>query len=180
MSIPADRPYDAIGDAAAADIAGIAAVYAHHVRFGLGTFEEVPPDETEMARRHAQVTALGLPYLVARRGPEILGFAYAGLYRPRSAYRYTTEDSVYVAPGAIRRGVGHALLAEIVARCAAAGYRQMVAVIGDRDNLPSISLHRRSGFHEVGVAAGVGFKAGRWVDTVLMQRALGPGSTCPP
>jgi len=180
LNVPEAPSFFTIEDAAGADLAGIAAIYAHHVLLGLGTFEEVPPDETEMARRHAHVTALGLPYLVAKARRDVVGFAYAGLYRPRSAYRHTTEDSVYVAPSAVRRGVGRALLDSVVDRCAATGYRQMVAVIGDRDNLPSISLHRRTGFHEVGVVVDVGFKAGRWVDIVIMQRALGPGGTCPP
>ena len=160
-----------------ADVAVIAAIYRHHVLNGLASFEEVPPDDAELARRRADVIARGLPYLVATdaAGP-VLGYAYAGPYRPRSAYRFSVEDSVYIAPEAIRRGVGRALLGAVIAACEAAGYRQMVAVIGGRETIPSIRLHQAMGFAHAGILPTVGFKFGRWIDIVLMQRALGAGA----
>jgi phosphinothricin acetyltransferase len=128
-----------------------------------------------LARRRADVLARRLPYLVACDGPTLLGYAYAGPYRTRSAYRHTVEDSVYIAPAAMRRGVGTALLAAVIAACEQAGYRQMIAVIGDSGHEASIGLHRALGFEPAGLLRAVGFKFGRWVDSVLMQRALGPG-----
>lgn len=165
-----------VRDSAEADVAAIAAIYAHHVRHGLASFEEEPPAAAEIGRRRAEVLARALPYLVAS-GPEarVLGFAYAAPYRTRSAYRFTLEDSIYIAPDAARRGIGRALLGELIARCTAAGYRQMMAVIGDSANAGSIGLHERLGFARVGTLPAVGFKHGRWVDSVLMQRALGAG-----
>jgi L-amino acid N-acyltransferase YncA len=167
----------AVRDAAEADIPAITAIYAHHVRNGLGSFEEEPPSQEEIARRHRDVAARHLPYLVGA-SPEglILGYAYAAPYRPRSAYRFSVEDSVYVAPEAGRQGVGRRLLAAVIDRCVEAGYRQMVAVIGDSGNAASIALHERLGFLHIGVLPAVGFKHGRWVDTVVMQRALGDGA----
>jgi len=159
------------------DLAAICAIYAHHVRYGLATFEEEPPDVAELARRRAELLARGLPHLVAELDGAVAGYAYAGPYRPRPAYRHTVEDSVYLAPEHIGRGVGRALLAQLIFACTAAGYRQMIAVIGDSANAPSIGLHAALGFREVGLLRAVGFKLGRWVDTVLMQRALGPGDT---
>ncbi len=150
-------------------------IYGHHVVHGLGTFEEEPPSVWEMIARANAVSAAGLPYLVAEADGEVLGFAHAGPFRTRAAYRYTVEDTVYVAPAAARRGVGRALLGEVVARCGAAGMRQMLAVIGDSDNAASIGLHRALGFTLLGVAREVGFKHGRWVDIVWMQRRLGDG-----
>jgi len=160
------------------DVPAIQAIYAHHVLHGIASFEEEPPDQAEIARRMADVRARGLPYLVAEDRPgsgAILGYAYAGTYRARPAYRFTLEDSVYVLPGKGGKGIGSALLGELIDRCAALGYRQMIAVIGDSANHGSIRLHARHGFREVGVLHSVGFKHGRWVDSVYMQRPLGSG-----
>jgi len=165
-------------DAAAA--AAVTAIYGHHVLHGFGTFEEAPPDAGEIAARIAAVTALGLPYLVAEDAEGVVGFAYAAPFRPRAAYRYTAEDSVYVAPDAVRRGVGRALLARTIADCEALGLRQMMAVIGDSANAASIGLHRALRFTPAGVCRSVGFKHGRWVDTVWMQRPLNGGDGAPP
>jgi phosphinothricin acetyltransferase len=162
------------------DMPAVQAIYADHVRHGFGSFEEEPPELAEMLRRRADMLGRGLPHVVAEADGAILGFAYAGPYRPRSAYRYTVEDSVYVARAALRRGLGRALLAEIVRRCEELGYRQMVAVIGDSGNERSIGVHRALGFAEVGRLPAVGYKLGRWVDIVIMQRALGTGDGTPP
>jgi L-amino acid N-acyltransferase YncA len=174
-----------VRDATPGDAAALAAIYGHHVLNGVGTFEETPPSAEEMVRRQAAVRALGLPYLVAEAeegpGPDrILGFAYAAPFRPRAAYRFTAEDSVYVAPGRIGRGVGRALVAEVVARCEALGLRQLVAVIGGSDNTASIGLHRALGFEMQGVMPALGFKHGRWVDVVSMQKPLNGGANAPP
>jgi L-amino acid N-acyltransferase YncA len=166
--------------AVAADAGAIATIYGHHVEASFGTFEEAPPDATKIAARVAAVTALGLPYVVAEAAGEVVGFAYAAPFRPRAAYRYTAEDSVYVAPAAMRRGTGAALLTEVIAACEALGLRQMMAVIGDSANAPSIGLHRALGFAPAGLCRAVGYKRGRWVDTVWMQRALGAGDRAPP
>jgi phosphinothricin acetyltransferase len=166
--------------AGAADLAAITAIYAHHVRHGLASFEIDPPDAAEIARRHAAVIALGLPYLVAEIDGAIAGYAYAGLYRARPAYRYTVEDSVYIDPAYAGRGVGGGLLAELIAGCVRAGRRQMIAVIGDSANLASIRLHEKFGFQHIGTLPAVGFKFGRWVDSVVMQRALGDGTASAP
>ena len=157
------------------DLAQIAAIYAHHVLTGIASFEEQPPDLAEMTSRRAAIQARGLPYLVAVEDEKVLGYAYAGPYRTRPAYRFTLEDSIYMHPAAGRRGVGTQLLSALIDDCARQGYRQMVAVIGDSDNQASIALHRKLGFQMTGVLRAVGFKFGRWVDSVLMQRALGPG-----
>ncbi|MEQ9558901.1 MAG: N-acetyltransferase family protein [Rhodospirillales bacterium] len=165
-----------IRDAAVADMTAIRDIYAHHVATGGGSFEYDPPDVAEMIRRRAAVADAGYPYILAEDGGgRILGYAYAGAYRPRRAYRYTVEDSVYVAQDAHRRGVGQKLLAELIRRCTEDGYRQMIAVIGDSGNAGSISLHRKMGFREAGIIRNVGFKFGRWLDSVTMQRALGDG-----
>ena len=148
-------------------------IYAHYVLHSLATFEETPPALDEMLLRRRASVDLGLPYLVAEAGGEILGFAYAAPYRPRPAYRFTVEDSVYVAEGLGRQGMGSALLGELIARCEGGPWRQMLAVIGDRANLGSIALHRRFGFELAGTLRSVGFKCGRWVDTPILQRALG-------
>jgi phosphinothricin acetyltransferase len=164
--------------AAEADVAAIAEIYGHHVMHGAGTFEETPPSLEEIARRVDAVTALGLPYLVAEgaeNAPGVIGFAYAAPFRPRAAYRFTAEDSVYVAPAAARAGVGSALLGRVIGECEALGLRQMMAVIGDADNAASIGLHRALGFAPAGVCRAVGFKHGRWLDTVWMQRPLNGG-----
>jgi phosphinothricin acetyltransferase len=170
--------------ATSADAPALAAIYGHHVLHGVGTFEETPPPAEEMARRQEAVRSLGLPYLVAQAdGPaaeEILGFAYAAPFRPRAAYRYTAEDSVYVAPTQAGRGVGRALVGEVIARCEAMGLRQLVAIIGGSDNEASIGLHRALGFEMKGVMSSVGFKHGRWVDIVWMQKSLGTGSLAGP
>jgi len=165
-------------DAGPEDTAALAAIYGHHVRHGLATFEETPPDAAEMGRRCRALQDQGLPYLVALSSEdagEILGFAYAGAYRPRPAYRHTLEDSIYVDPQHMGRGVGGALLGRLIERSTALGYRQMVAVIGDSANLGSIRLHESFGFRPVGTLNSLGFKLGRWVDVVLLQRALGVG-----
>jgi Sortase and related acyltransferases len=157
------------------DAEALAAIYGHHVREGFGTFEETPPNAAEMERRRAAIAGRGLPYLVAALGPRILGYAYAGPFRPRQAYRYTVEDSVYVSPDAIGRGVGRAVLAAVLDQCEALGVRQVVAVIGDSGNAASIGLHKTLGFEPAGVGRGLGFKHGRWVDIVWMQKALNGG-----
>ena len=155
------------------DIPHITAIYAHAVEHGTASFEIEPPSEPEMAARRTALVEGGFPYLVADAGGQVAGYAYAGPYRPRIAYRYTVEDSVYIHPSAHGRGIGRLLLSELIAQAQARGFRQMVAVIGDSAQLPSIALHRSLGFTLVGTLANVGFKHGRWLDTVLMQRALG-------
>lgn len=169
-----------IRPAEAGDIPAIHAIYTHHVLHGLASFEEVPPDAAELERRRSDIAARGLPYLVAMRDGSPRGYAYAGPYRPRSAYRFTVEDSVYVAPDAVGQGVGRSLLRQIVDRSTALGMRQMIAVIGDSGNSASIRLHESLGFRHAGVFRSVGFKFGRWVDSVLMQLPLGPGDTTLP
>jgi L-amino acid N-acyltransferase YncA len=169
-----------VRDSAEDDVEVIRTIYAHHVLHGLASFEETPPPLAEMAARRAAVRDLGLPHLVAEAEGRILGYSYASAYRPRPAYRFTVEDSVYVAAGAAGRGIGTALLAALIARCEAGCWRQMMAVIGDSGNAASIALHRRLGFRVAGSLTSVGFKFGRWVDSVLMQRPLGPGDTSPP
>ena len=162
------------------DVAAIAAIYGHHVMHGVASFEEVPPAVEEIARRRGEIVARGLPYLVAEREGRVVGYCYAGLFRPRVAYRFTLEDSIYVDAAEVGRGIGRALLEPLLARSAELGYRQMVAVIGGRETVPSIRLHEAEGFTHVGVLPTVGFKFGRWIDIVLMQRALGPGAAAPP
>ena len=155
-------------------------IYAHHVLQGLASFEEIPPEVGEIERRRRTVQEEGLPYLVAEVGDRVLGFAYAGRYRPRSGYRFTAEDSVYVDPAAMGQGIGRKLLAAVIVAAEAAGMRQMIAIIGHSANLPSIRLHERLGFHHAGLFQAVGWKHQRWLDSVLMQRALGPGATVAP
>ena len=166
--------------AAPQDLPAIHSIYAHHVAHGLATFEEVAPEPGEMRRRFEDVTGQGLPYLVAADGREVLGYGYCALYRTRSAYRYTLEDSIYVKQGLHRKGVGRKILEELVARSAALGYRQMIAVIGDSANAASIGVHASVGFIRAGLLRSTGFKFGRWVDTVLMQRPLGDGDGSKP
>lgn len=160
---------------AAGDLAAIQAIYAHHVTHGFGSFEEVPPTVEEMAARRLALLERGMPHIVAVVDGRVLGYAYAGPYRPRPAYRYTVENSVYVAQDEIGRGVGRALLATLIEICEAGPWRQMIAVIGDRGNTASIALHAALGFHEAGHLKAVGYKLGRWVDVVIMQRPLGAG-----
>ena len=169
-----------VRDATASDVIAIHAIYTHHVEHSLGTFELEPPRLDEMAARWDSVVAAGLPFLVGDDGDQVVGYAHASCYRPRLAYRFTAEDSVYVAPSAQRRGVGAALLASLIARCTRIGIRQLMAVIGDSGNVASIRLHESAGFEHIGVAHGVGWKHGRWVDTVFMQRPLGDASGSPP
>lgn len=173
-------PGIAVRDAQEADLPAIQAIYAHHVLHGLGSFEEVPPDLAEMARRFAELKVKNMPYLVAQEDGRVLGYAYANFYRPRSAYRYSAEDSIYVAHDAVGRGVGRRLLQTLIDRCTAMGFRQMVAVIGDSQNRGSIALHAAQGFQKVGNLPSTGYKFGRWVDSFLMQRSLGDGDATPP
>lgn len=163
-----------------ADLPALTTIYAHHVEHGTGTFELEPPDRAEMARRRAEVLARGLPWLVAEVDGRVVGFAYANWFRPRPAYRFFVEDSVYLDPAAQGRGLGRLLLAELMARCEDAGARQMVAVIGDAANAGSIGLHRALGFEHTGVLKDSGWKFGRWLDVILMQKALGPGARTAP
>ena len=169
-----------IRPAAASDAPALAAIYAHHVLHGFGTFEEVPPTPEQMDERRRNVTAHGLPYLVAEEAGHVLGYAYAAPFRPRAAYRYTVEDSVYIAPDAQGRGVGRMLLSRVLADCEALGLRQVIAVIGDSANAASIALHAALGFQRLGLARSVGFKHGRWVDTVWMQKTLNGGDAGAP
>ena len=161
------------------DVHAITAVYGWHVAHGTGTFETEPPDAAEMARRRADVLAKGLPWLVLEQDGEVKGFAYANPFRPRPAYRFSLEDSVYLAADVAGRGFGRLLLAELLARCEDTGARQMMAVIGDSANAGSIGVHRSLGFEHVGVLRAAGRKFDRWLDVVLMQRKLGCGDTAP-
>ncbi len=163
-----------------ADLPAITALYAHHVLHGTGTFELEVPDEAAMAGRHADVVDKGLPWLVAEDQTGLLGFAYANHFRPRRAYRFCVEDSIYLAPSAMRRGTGRLLLAELMARCEALGARQMLAVIGDLQNTGSIALHQALGFEHTGVLKASGWKFERWLDVILMQRSLGRGASSDP
>lgn len=170
-----------IRPATPADIPAITAIYAHAVRHGTASFELEPPSEAEMARRQKSLLDDGFPYLVAENSEGIAGYAYAGLYRTRPAYRWSLEDSVYVSPAAHRRGVGRLLLQQLILESEERGFRQMIAVIGDSTlQTPSIELHRALGFRMVGVLENVGYKFGRWLDSVLMQRELGPGAATAP
>jgi L-amino acid N-acyltransferase YncA len=162
------------------DVAAIAAIYGHHVLHGVASFEEVPPSAEEMARRRAALVTRGFPYLVAERGGKVIGYSYAGAYRSRIGYRFTVEDSIYIDPSEVGRGIGRALLAEVIEQTEALGYRLMIAVIGGSETIPSIRLHAALGFTQIGVFTGIGFKFGRWIDSVYMQRALGPGDTTLP
>jgi len=162
------------------DIPAIAAIYAHAVLHGTASFELDPPAEAEIARRRAAILEGGYPYLVAERDGEIFGYAYVGAYRTRPAYRSTVEDSIYVAPSAQGQGIGRMLLSALIEECVARDFRLMVAVIGDEESKGSIALHRSLGFEPVGILKGIGYKHGRWLSTVLMQRTLGRGVTEPP
>jgi L-amino acid N-acyltransferase YncA len=167
------------------DVTAIAAIYGYHVMHGVASFEEVPPAVEEIARRRGEILACGLPHLVAERASgtnrgRVVGYCYAGPFRPRVGYRYTLEDSIYVDAAEVGRGIGRALLELLLARCTELGYRQMVAVIGGRETVASIRLHRALGFGHIGVFPAIGYKFGRWIDIVLMQRALGPGAATRP
>ena len=170
----------AIRQATPADIPAITTIYAHAVSYGTATFEIEPPDEQEMTARFRSLIDGGFPYLVAESGGGVCGYAYAGPYRARIAYRYTLEDSVYVAPAFHRQGIGRALVDALVAAAEAREFRQMIAVIGDSAQDASIALHRAAGFERIGTFAAVGFKFGRWLDTVLMQRPLRDGAATLP
>jgi L-amino acid N-acyltransferase YncA len=163
-----------------ADLAACQAIYAHHVLHGKGTFEEVPPDLTEMTRRRTDVLTKGGPHLVAEIDGAVAGFAYAGPFRLRSAYRFTAEDSVYIADDMRGRGVGKALLTEVIKACDRLGIHQVIAVIGDSENAGSIGVHRSCGFEMIGTMPGMGFKHGRFVDVVLMQLSLNGGAGSEP
>ena len=169
-----------IRTASPADIPAITQIYAHAVRHGTASFELEPPDEAEMAARLQALLKGRYPYLVAQSGGAVVGYAYAGPYRARPAYRFSVENSVYVAPEAHRRGIGRLLLDRLISESEARGYRLMIAVIGDSAQAPSIALHRAAGFKLVGALEGVGYKFDRWLDTVLMQRSLGKGPSAPP
>jgi len=164
-----------IRPAAAHDLPAIQSIYAHHVLHGLASFEEEAPPLEEMRRRFEDVSGHGLPYLVAEDKGELLGYGYCTLYRTRSAYRFTLEDSIYVKHGMQGKGVGKAVLGELIVRCEALSYRQIIAVIGDSANAASIAVHASLGFVRAGNLRSTGFKFGRWVDSVLMQRPLGSG-----
>lgn len=181
MNALSPAPSTLLSDATAADMAQIQRIYAHHVLHGLASFEEEPPPLAEMLSRREKVLDHGLPYLVAKdESDRVLGYAYATQYRPRRAYRFTVEDSVYMAEGAQRRGIGRLLLNGVIERCTAAGFRQMIAIIGNSANAGSIGLHAACGFRMVGVFENVGFKHDGWRDTVLMQRSLGDGAETQP
>jgi L-amino acid N-acyltransferase YncA len=169
-----------IRNSTADDIPAIRAIYAHSVQHGVASFELEPPDEAEIARRREAVLAGGYPHIVAEDAGKVLGYAYAGPYRPRPAYRFTVENSIYVATDAQRKGVGRTLLPALIERCETAGFRLMVAVIGDSANLSSINLHAAFGFTHAGLLPNVGWKHERWLDSVLMVRALGLGASTPP
>lgn len=175
MTVEAKAAGPRVRAARPADLAAVRDIYAHHVNHGLASFELEAPDLETIVERYEAVSARGLPYLVAELDGRVSGFATAGPYRPRPAYRHTVEDTVYVAPGCERRGLGRALLSALIDHCTALGYRRMVAVIGDSANLSSIRLHEKLGFVRAGRIPSVGFKFDRWVDSVILQRPLGEG-----
>lgn len=162
------------------DLAQITAIYAHHVCHGTGTFEVDPPTQADMSQRRADVLSKGLPYLVAAEDDRVLGFAYCNWFKPRPAYRYSAEDSIYLAPDATGQGLGRALLAELSSQAEQAGVRKLIAVIGDSNNMGSIGVHRSAGFSHIGTLKSCGWKFERWLDVVLMDKSLGHGDTTPP
>jgi phosphinothricin acetyltransferase len=162
------------------DLDAITRIYGHHVLHGTGTFETTPPTLAEMTTRRADVLGKGLPWLVAEEGGQVLGFAYGNWFKPRPAYRFSVEDSIYMDPAAHRQGLGRALLAELLAALERTGTRKVMAVIGDSANAGSIGVHRALGFEPVGVVQSCGWKFGRWLDIVLMQKTLGAGDSTPP
>jgi len=173
-------PPIAIRTATPDDIPAITRIYAHAVVHGTATFEIDPPDETEMARRYRALVDASFPYLVAEVDGRVVGYAYAGQYRPRIGYRWTVEDSIYIAPDLHRRGVGRALLTRLIGETETHGFRQMIAVIGDSTQTASIALHEALGFQHIGMLHAVAFKHGGWRDSILMQRALGAGAASDP
>jgi len=174
MSSPDIRP------AEEADLPAITEIYEHAVRHGTATFEIVPPDLAEMTRRYRALMEGGFPYFVAAVDGTVVGYAYAGAYRPRPAYRFTVENSIYLRPASHGRGIGLQLLQRLIIECEARGYRQMIAVIGDSANAGSIGVHSKTGFTLIGTHPNVGLKFGRWLDTVMMQRSLGEGASSVP
>ncbi len=162
------------------DLDAITRIYGHHVLHGTGTFETTPPTLAEMTTRRADVLGKGLPWLVAEEGGQVLGFAYGNWFKPRPAYRFSVEDSIYMDPAAHRQGLGRALLAELLAALERTGTRKVMAVIGDSANAGSIGVHRALGFEPVGIVQSCGWKFGRWLDIVLMQKTLGAGDSTPP
>jgi phosphinothricin acetyltransferase len=164
-----------IRDSNESDLPAVQQIYAFYVLNSLATFEEVPPTSDDLMARREKILDSGLPYLIATASDQVVGYAYASSYRARPAYRYTVEDSVYVRPDSHSRGIGTALVSTLIKRCEAAGRRQMIAVIGDSGNIASIRLHRNVGFEHVGTLKAVGYKFGRWVDTLIMQKGLGQG-----
>ncbi len=163
-----------------ADVPAITAIYAHHVLHGTGTFETTPPTEADMAARRADVLAKGLPYLVVEEAGQVLGFAYCNWFKPRPAYRFSAEDSIYLHPDARGRGLGRLLLGALAEAGEKAGLRKLIAVIGDSGNAGSIGVHRALGFTDAGVIRSCGWKFGRWLDIVLMEKVLGDGDATPP
>ncbi len=163
-----------------ADVPAITAIYGHHVLHGTGTFETTPPTEADMAGRRADVLGKGLPWLVAEDGGRVLGYAYCQWFKPRPAYRFSAEDSIYLHPDAAGKGLGKELLSALTAQAEAVGVRKLIAVIGDSANAGSIGVHRSLGFTPVGTIASCGWKFGRWLDIVLMEKVLGEGSSTPP
>lgn len=162
------------------DLPAITRIYAHHVLHGTGTFETTPPTLEEMTARRADVLSKGLPWLVAEEAGEVLGYAYGNWFKPRPAYRFSVEDSIYLAPEAAGKGLGRALLAELLATLERSGIRKVMAVIGDSDNAGSVGVHRALGFSHVGTVKACGWKFGRWLDIVLMEKAIGEAHTTPP
>ena len=162
------------------DLPQITAIYAHHVLHGTGTFETDPPSVADMSNRRSDVLGKGLPYLVAEQDGVVVGFAYGNWFKPRPAYRYSVEDSIYLSPDLHRKGLGRALLAELLARFEAAGIRKVMAIIGDSANAGSVGVHRALGFTQVGMVESCGWKFGAWRDIVIMQKTLGAGDTLPP
>lgn len=169
-----------IRDAEPEDMLAVQEIYAHHVLHGTASFEETPPSVHEMQKRRENILAAGMPYLVATLDDEVVGYSYASLYRPRAAYRYTLEDSIYLAPAHTGKGVGKALLAALIERCSQGPWRQMIAVIAGQDNRASIGLHQSQGFVHAGTQFATGFKFDQWIDVVFMQRAIGAGSDTRP
>ncbi|MBI5264316.1 MAG: N-acetyltransferase [Bradyrhizobium sp.] len=174
MSVPEIRP------SAEADLPAITGIYEHAVRYGTATFELIPPDLAEMTRRFNALMQGAYPYFVAELNGRVVGYAYAGPYRPRPAYRFTVENSIYLDPAIQRRGIGLRLLQRLILECEVRGFRQMIAVIGDSANTGSIAVHAKTGFKLIGTHPNVGLKFGRWLDTVMMQRSLGEGSATVP
>ena len=176
----AATPTLVLRDSTSDDVSACAEIYREAVRNGTGTFELEEPDDAEMARRRDAILVQRLPWLVAERGGQVLGYAYANQFRPRRAYRFCVEDSIYLAPAARGQGAGKLLLVELIARCERLGIRQMLAVIGDAQNAGSISVHKACGFEHTGTFAAAGWKFERWLDVVMMQRRLGTGAGTPP